>query len=63
VLVWVDGDGTRRQAYLVAEALRGDDGDFIADALVGLEIESELGVVSLDDDLSGLLDGLYSDHC
>jgi len=48
---------------LVAQALRGDDGDFITDPLVGLEVESELGVVSLDDDLGGLLDGLYVDIC
>jgi hypothetical protein len=45
-------------AYLVAEALGRDDGDFITDALVGLEVEGELRVVSLNDDLGGLLDGL-----
>lgn len=33
----------------------------IADPLVGLEVERELGVVTLDDDLGGLLDGLRSD--
>lgn len=43
---------------LVPKALGGNDGDFIADALVGLEVESELRVVSLNDDLGGLLDGL-----
>jgi hypothetical protein len=46
---------------LVAEALGGDDGNLIADALVGLEVEGELGVVSLNDDLGGLLDGLGAD--
>jgi hypothetical protein len=45
-------------SYLVAQTLRGNDGDLIADSLVGFEIEGQLGVVSLDDDLSGLLDGL-----
>ncbi len=45
-------------ADLVAQALRRDDGDFIADPLVGLEVESELGVVPLNDDLGGLLDCL-----
>lgn len=45
-------------AYLVAQALRGNDGDLIADALVGLEVEGELGVVALDDDLGRLLDCL-----
>lgn len=43
---------------LVAETLRGNDGDLIADSLVGLEIEGQLGVVSLNDDLGGFLDGL-----
>lgn len=46
------------KAHLVAQALRGDDSDFIADALVGLEVERELRVVALDDDLGGLLHGL-----
>jgi hypothetical protein len=44
--------------HLVAQALRCDDSDFIANALVRLEVEGELGVVSLDDDFGGLLDGL-----
>jgi len=43
---------------LVAQALRGNDGDLIADALVGLEVEGQLGVVPLNDDLGGLLDCL-----
>jgi hypothetical protein len=46
------------KAHLVAEALGSDDGDLIADALVGLEVERQLGVVPLNDDLGGLLDGL-----
>jgi hypothetical protein len=32
----------------------------IADPLVGLEVERQLGVVPLNDDLGGLLDGLCS---
>lgn len=47
--------------HLVAKTLRGNDGDFIADSLVGLKVESELGVVSLNDDLGRLLDGLDCD--
>lgn len=43
---------------LVAETLGSNDGDLIADALVGLKVQGELGVVSLNDDLGGLLDGL-----
>lgn len=46
---------------LVAEALGGDDGNLIADALVGLEVEGQAGVVTLNDDLGGLLDGLGAD--
>jgi len=45
-------------AYLVAQALAGDDGDFIADTLVGLEVESQARVVALDDHLGALLHGL-----
>lgn len=45
-------------SHLVAKTLRGDDSDFIANALVGLEVEGELRVVSLNDDLGGLLDSL-----
>jgi hypothetical protein len=45
-------------SYLVAKTLRSNDGDLIADSLVGLEVEGQLGVVSLDNDLGGLLDSL-----
>jgi hypothetical protein len=50
-------------ADLVAEALRRNYGDFIAKALVGLKVQRELGVVTLDDDLGGLLDGLNLLKC
>jgi len=43
---------------LVAETLGSDDGNLITDSLVGLEVKSELWVVSLNDSLGGLLDGL-----
>ena len=45
---------------LVAKTLGGDDGDFIAQTLVGLKVKRELGIVALDDDLSGSLDGLFN---
>lgn len=44
---------------LVAKTLGGDDSDLIADTLVGLEVEGQLGVVSLDDDLGRSLNGLF----
>ncbi len=48
-----------RSFNLVAKTFRGNDGDLIADSLVCLEIEGELRVVSLNDDLCGLLDRLH----
>jgi hypothetical protein len=48
-------------AYLVAQALGGDNSDLIADALVGLEVESKTRVVALNDDLGRLLDSLSPD--
>lgn len=44
--------------HLVAQALGGNDGNLITDPLVGLEVQSQLGVVPLNDDLGGLLDSL-----
>lgn len=46
---------------LVPQALGGNDRDLIADPLVGLEVQRQLGVVTLNDDLGGLLDGLGTD--
>lgn len=45
-------------SHLVAKALGSNDSDLITDTLVGLEVQGELGVVTLNDDLGGLLDGL-----
>ena len=47
--------------YLVAERLRGDKRNLLNDPLVGVEVQSELRVVLLDDDTSGLLHGFGSD--
>lgn len=44
--------------YLVPQPLAGDDGHLIAESLVDLEVKGELGIVPLNDDLSGPLDGL-----
>ena len=43
---------------LVAKTLGSNDGDLITDSLVGLEVEGQLWVVTLNDDLGGLLDSL-----
>jgi hypothetical protein len=53
--------GRQGRSHLVAETLGSNDGNLIADSLVGLEIEGQLGVVSLNDDLGGLLDSLGTD--
>jgi len=55
--------GVLTRAHLVAKTLGSDNGDFIAYSLVGLEIESEFWVVSLDDDFGGLLNGLDAAVC
>lgn len=54
----VVSSGSVDGADLVAQALGSNDGDLIADALVGLEVEGQAGVVPLNDDLGGLLDSL-----
>ena len=46
--------------YLVPQPLGCNDSNLITDTLVGLEVKSKLRVVSFDNDLSGLLDGLGS---
>ena len=46
---------------LVAQFLAGDDGDLLAHPLVGVEIQSQPGIVFLDDDPSGLFHGLCPD--
>ena len=45
-------------ANLVAKTFRGDDGNFIAYALVGFEVEGEARVISLNEDLGALFDSL-----
>ena len=47
------------KAYLVAKTLRGNNRNLVAQALVGLKVERELGVVTLDHNLGGPLDGLF----
>lgn len=44
--------------HLVAKTLGSNNGDLITDSLVGLEVEGQLWVVTLNDDLGGLLDSL-----
>ena len=48
----------RWRADLITKTLRRNDRDFIADALVGFEVEGKLGIVTFDDDLGGFLHGL-----
>lgn len=46
---------------LVSHSLGWNDSNLRGDNLVGVEIKSKLGVVLLDDDTSGLLNGLGTD--
>merc|ERR1712225_197687 len=43
----------REAGNLVAQALRGDDGNLVADLLVGVEVKGQARVVLLDDDARG----------
>ena len=61
VIIQVSAGAQSGTFYLVAERLRGDEGNLLNDPLVGVEIEGELGVVLLDDDTSCLLDSFGSD--
>jgi len=45
----------------VAQGLAGDDCDFLANPLVGVEVIAQPGVVLLNDDPGGLLHGLGPD--
>ena len=55
---WERTSREEHRAYLVAKALRGDNCDFIANALVGLEVESEFWVVAFDNYFGRLFNGL-----
>ncbi len=46
---------------LVPQRLGGDESHFLDDTLVGVEVQGELGVVLLNDDPGGLLNGLGAD--
>ena len=50
--------GTKDHSHLVAKTLRSNDGDFIADTLVGFEVKGELGVIAFNDHFCRLLDSL-----
>lgn len=45
---------------LVSQSLRLDNSDLRSQTLVGLKVQSELGVEALNDDLGGSLDGFSS---
>jgi hypothetical protein len=49
----------RKPGYLIAQTLGCNDGDFVADALVGLEIKGQFGIIAFDYDLCRFFDGLY----
>jgi hypothetical protein len=51
--------GGRTTTYLITKSFRSNDSDFVADALIGLEIEGEFRVIPLDDHFRGFLDSLF----
>ena len=62
--MWKRGnEGGGGGAYFIAQPLRGNNGDFIAGTLVDFEVEGEAGVVALDEDFGGFLDGLRIAAC
>ena len=46
------------RAHLVPQTFASNNGDFIANALVGLEVQGQLWVVTLNYDFGRFLDGL-----
>lgn len=46
---------------LVTQGLCGDDGNFLAYPLVGMEIQRQSSIVLLDDDSGGFFDSLRPD--
>lgn len=55
ILGWIKLPGD-----LVAEFFARYDGDFLANSLVGVEVQTETSIVLLDEGLGGLLDRLGS---
>ena len=49
-----------KSGNLVAHAFRGSDGNFVNETFVGVKVESETGVILLDDGPCGLFDGFGS---
>ena len=46
------------RTHLIPETLASNDSDFIANTLVGLEVQSQFWIITFDDDFGGFLDGL-----
>lgn len=50
--------GAHSPSNFVAQRFSWNDGNFLADTLIGMEVHCQSRIVFLDDDLSGLLDSL-----
>ena len=46
-----------RWSDLITKTLRGNDSNLVTDTFIGLEVQSKLGIVPLNDDLGRLFDG------
>ena len=53
-----DSEAMELQTHLIPETLASNDSDFIANTLVGLEVQSQFWIIAFDYDFGGFLDGL-----
>ena len=51
-------ESRRARSYLIPQTLASNDGDLIANTLVGFEVQGQLWVITFDYDFGGFLDGL-----
>ena len=58
VLATANSKRKEARSHLVPQALASNDGDFITNTLVGLEVQGQLWVVTFDYDFGRFLDGL-----
>ena len=53
-----DSETMELKTHLISETFTSNDSDFIANTLVGLEVQSQFWIITFDYDFGGFLDGL-----